>query len=196
MTNDYSLDIITELISIGFGRATEQLNRIFKGYIKLSLPQVLFPRNIDDRDFIDSGSEKQVFYFVDTRLEDGLDGTVSFAVSAEEALKLTTALVDKDVFSEDFDYLRISMLRELGNIILNSILFSIVEVADITVNFGLPEYVERFFNDYFEILASKEKHEFLISKIMFTANEQDYRIFIFFSLKEDKFQLLINRLSE
>ena len=135
------LDILTELINIGVGRAAGVLNDMLHSPVELRVPMLQALSPADLRTHYSPESESKL-----ASVQLGFKGAFSgrsLLVFPEDSISRLVALVrEGEAGSLDIDEARLGTLSEVGNIILNGVMGSIANLLHEAVHYSLPEYSE------------------------------------------------------
>ena len=186
------VDILTELINIGMGRAASSLNELLDSFISLQIPRVWVFR-------IDSIPEElakfgdNALFIVRQDFQGPFSGKVALIFPPESASSLVSLLTGEEEGSADLDSVRAGTLCEIGNILINGVLGSICNVLECTVNFSLPTYTENNIPTLLEEVISKSKEKIiLMAKTCFTIRELNIEGHFLLLLDTESFDCLIN----
>jgi chemotaxis protein CheC len=149
------LDTIRELFNIGVGRAAHTLSTMLNSFIQLEVPTVEIFSNPDYSELKKSFNLDQVST-VSMDYESSFSGSVFLMIPPESATVLVSALVNEEPGPISLDPVRAGTLCEVGNMIINSLMGSISNVLQETVNYSLPEYTE---NTFEHILQEKSEND-------------------------------------
>ena len=135
------LDILTELINIGVGRAAGVLNDMLHSPVDLRVPTV---QALSPSDLLANYSPESERKLASVQL--GFKGAFSgrsLLVFPEDSISRLVALVrEGEAGGLDIDEARLGTLSEVGNIILNGVMGSIANLLHEVVHYSLPEYSE------------------------------------------------------
>ena len=140
------LDLIKEMVNIGIGHAAASLNSLTNSHIELSLPEVEI---VNPQELVSGNSElfcKELSY-VHLGFRGLFSGTAMLAFPTEGAVKLVSTLTGEDTNSSSLDAIMAGTLNEVGNIIINSVIGSICNLLNQSLDFSLPDYVEGKLSD-------------------------------------------------
>jgi chemotaxis protein CheC len=135
------IDALRELINIGVGRAAGVLNQMVRSHIVLQIPMVrvitvgelcrIIPEMVGD-----SVAAVRLGFEGDFR------GEAELIFPPASATRLVSLLTGEEEGSPDLDAARAGTLNEVGNIVLNGVMGSVVNVLHQELRFGLPSYYE------------------------------------------------------
>jgi chemotaxis protein CheC len=140
VSND-ELDALRELLNIGVGRAAGALHGMIGRPVQLNVPLVTLvaPREVAE---LIGGAPGQPLTCVRLRFDGGLRGSADLLFPVESSRKLVALLAGGDSADAQLDAQRSSMLTEVGNILLNSLMGAITNFVRERLDYGLPIYVE------------------------------------------------------
>ena len=136
-------DALTEMVNIGVGRAAASLATMVKERIELSVPRlVTIPYHELPTQLGIAGKEMQIS-IVQQPFEGGVGGTASILFPLESARHLVSLLTNGELSAEELDLEMEAALTEVGNILINSVLGTLGNVAGVEIVFHLPQYSQR-----------------------------------------------------
>lgn len=170
---DLKYDILKEIFNIGVGKAADMLSEIVEKKIILNVPNI---------EILNSKNKKLDFY---NHFSKGLNGTLMVSsISFEEKITGEANLIfpaekmrtfinlcmkeDDDNSAEDMNFTDIDfdIIKEIGNIILNSIMGEIGNFLNVNLEYTLPK-VSIF--DYLEFKTDlKNNNDFYILMLYIT----------------------------
>ncbi len=143
--NANDIDIITELINIGMGRAANLLNQMLSAHIELRVPTVYV---LESEAALEELWQREnlptELAAVWSRFSRDFNGRTALLFPPESAAKLV-ALVSGEAYEHQsyaMDDLRIGVLTEIGNIVLNSLMSTISNLLGSNLRFSFPAYQE------------------------------------------------------
>jgi len=187
------LDLLKELINIGAGKAAGLINQMVSSHVQLELPELLvIPPG---ETLVLAGREfDEVLSAVRLGFRGAFTGWTGLVFSKSSANWLVSQLLGQTGAPPmDLDSLRIGAIQEVGNIVLNGVMGSIVNVLGESVSYFPPDYFESGIQ---EIIASGNASErvVLLIKARFRLEDgvAEGDILIFFSM--DTFESLTRSL--
>ncbi|MFP5220675.1 MAG: chemotaxis protein CheC [Acidobacteriota bacterium] len=136
-------DLLKELINIGVGKAAGLINQMVSTHVELDLPEV---RLLDSEGMAEylgrNGTE--ILSTVRLGFRGALSGWAGLVFPKPTASWLVSQLIGQELgaASMDLDSLRIGTIQEVGNIVLNGIMGSIVNILGVSVDYFPPDYFE------------------------------------------------------
>ncbi len=135
------LDVFTEFVNIGVGRAAGILNQMVCSPVTLTVPRIEVLDSCDT-----GGIEREVgsesLSTVRLTFGTGLDGTAALLFPTSGAHKFVILLTGEQPGSLDIDSLKAETLNEVGSILLNGIMGSIANLCEVHISYSVPEYME------------------------------------------------------
>jgi len=190
--SDRQVDILTELINIGMGRAAASLNELLNSFISLQIPRVWVFKIDSIPEELKKFGDSDLF-IVRQDFHGPFAGKVALIFPPDSASALVFALTEKDNSSADLDSVRASTLCEIGNILINGVLGSICNVLESTVSFSLPDYLEINIPKLLQQVISKSKEKIiLMAKTCFTIEELKIEGHFLLLLDTESFDSLID----
>jgi chemotaxis protein CheC len=132
-----TLDTLTEFINIGAGKAAQALNILFESHIGLQIPSVSFLNTIDFKDMSNSLKQKN-----NQIISMDFFGKVSGSAFVLFDLSKIIPLVQKVTGEiQDIDAISVqnSVLLEVSNILINSVVGSISNIVQAEVDYSVPQ---------------------------------------------------------
>ncbi len=136
------LEPLSEIIGIGIGKAGEVLNAMLDSHVKLSAPSLALatPANLEEQLFSRSGEKLSA---VEMSYSGDFDGSAQLVFASVDAGKLVDSITeDLQLPDLDLDSIRAGTLCEIGNIVINGLLGSIVNVLHCELEYTVPLYTE------------------------------------------------------
>ena len=137
------LDLLSEYINVGMGRAATILNGMLGSPIRLAVPKVVIvSANEAAKNLTEMGAG--ALSAVNMKFSGNFKGAVGLmfpSASAATLLQLLNLYEDVEVDS-DIDAMKSGAITEIGNILLNSVMGNLVNLMKTHLNFDLPSYSE------------------------------------------------------
>jgi chemotaxis protein CheC len=137
-----SLDAITETINIGVGKSASLLNQMTGSHIQLQIPKLSVFRFKDLKDNNWSLNGEDIMSTVMLEFQGNFSGVTAVLFPHDSAASLVMLLSGENEPGPEMDALRIETLKEVGNIIINSVMGSISNILSQHLSFSLPVYYE------------------------------------------------------
>lgn len=136
-------DLLKELINIGVGKAAGLINQMVSTHVQLELPEVRLLGAVDMTKYLGQ-SGPEILSTVRLAFRGGLSGWAGLVFPKPTASWLVSQLIGQELgaASMDLDSLRIGTIQEVGNIVLNGIMGSIVNILGVSVDYFPPDYFE------------------------------------------------------
>jgi chemotaxis protein CheC len=134
---DLHLDILTELVNIGVGRAAASLSELVGHRVELRVP-LLRTLAIEEllREF--AAEHHAVDLAVTQDFRGGLDGRAILAFPSMSAVKLGQLLSGVDGEDDELTEDLAGVLEEVGNIVLNGVLGTFGNMSSCDLNYSVP----------------------------------------------------------
>ncbi len=144
----HHIDVLKELINIGVGRAAGALNEMVNCRVNLEVPsvRVLTPLQFK-KETADLGDKKMAA--VRIGFEGPFSGTAALVIPPESASKLVNVLTGETAVATDLDSAKEETLREVGNIVINSVMGSLGNILNQYISCSLPAYIENTVKNIF-----------------------------------------------
>jgi len=137
---DEQLDALKELINIGVGRAAAMLNEMTSSRIRVRVPWIRLAEAGELESLI--GKDSRQLSAVKMGFGGPLSGSAALIFPKTEAAILVSHLTGEPADTPDIDALRAVTLTEIGNIVVNCVLGSMMNLLQQQVSFSLPCYGE------------------------------------------------------
>ena len=139
LSNDQT-DALTEVVSIGVGRAAAVLNGMIDSHIKLQVP---FVKIVSMKDLVSQtdGGQEQALSAVRLAFMGPFAGTAALVFPPDSASKLVSVLIGEEPGSSALDSEMVGTLTEVGNIVMNGVMGSIGNVLDKRIDYAVPSYM-------------------------------------------------------
>ncbi|HZK30214.1 MAG TPA: chemotaxis protein CheX [Methanoregula sp.] len=137
-----SLDAITETINIGVGKSASLLNKMTGSHIRLQVPKLSVVRFKDLEKTSWNLSADQKISSVLLEFQGNFSGVTAIIFPPESATSLVMLLSGENEPGPEMDAIRMETLKEVGNIIINSIMGSISNILSQHLSFSIPVYYE------------------------------------------------------
>lgn len=131
-------DMLTELVNIGIGRAAHALSEMVDSRVGLRVPHVCVRETSMDR------ARDRDASIVTQAFSGGVDGVAYLRFAVSSARQLVAVLTNAPTQSAELDVEREAVITEVGNIVVNSILGAMGNLASFDLTFDLPKYSERW----------------------------------------------------
>ncbi|WP_317933317.1 hypothetical protein [Halioxenophilus sp. WMMB6] len=134
--NELETDAALEIMNISVGRACNSLALMTGSEVYLSIPEIAF--NYFDSDYL---GDMDICSAVSQRFRGDMNGVTMIFFPIDMAQKLMVAFIGShNTEGIDLEVLERDALLEIGNIILNACIGSMVNLLDCKLNAELPSY--------------------------------------------------------
>jgi len=189
--SEIQMDALKEIINIGVGKSSGVLSKLINKRIRLQVPYIKLLTYSELKDEFKKELKSfngNILSAVKMTFKGILSGLVELVFPRESAIQFVELLSDKESFTEDMNLLFSTTLKEVGNIVLNSLMGTITNLLGIRLRFTLPKYIEDIPEKLVEI-NDYENLFIILIKAQFTIKDTDiYGDFIIamevYSLKE------------
>ncbi|SFH62761.1 chemotaxis protein CheC [Pseudobutyrivibrio sp. OR37] len=135
--NEKYFDVLKEIGNIGAGNATTAIANMLGLRIDMSVPEVAFLPVEDLGSAI--GSEDEIIVGILLGVEEDIDGSMMFLMDMTSAHHIVNKLMMRDMsYSEPFDEMDLSAIKEVGNIIAGSYLSALSGLTNLTIVPSVP----------------------------------------------------------
>lgn len=202
MISEEAKDTIKELLNIYIGQAASLLSEMVNKKINLSIPQVNF---ID----INSSREHIIENLPQFFREPLMASTISFGdkIIGSAKLVFSTSKIKHLVFlctgedieedeydSDDFNDTDLDVLKEIGNVILNSFLGGFSNLVEIKLDYTIPEIVMYNSKEDKELLFKASDVCIIVSYVSFNIDETKIDGAILCTFAFESVPFLLNKL--
>ena len=124
---DDQIDTLKELVNIGMGQAAGVLNEMVSAHIKLSVPlvEIVSLSGLNHKLQLLS---KDRLAKVQINFNGPFSGTAAMVLAPASAVNLVATLTGEQPGTPDLDSVRAGTLSEVGNIVINGVMGTIVNV--------------------------------------------------------------------
>lgn len=137
--SELHLDALTEVFSIGAGRAALSLSEIVGDEVRISVPsvQVINSKDINSTSLsLNSGR----FGAVTQHFSGPFNAEAVLLFTEEQALKIVSDMMGSRMSLEELAEFEHEAMCELGNIILNACLSAMADILNFSLESSLPDY--------------------------------------------------------
>lgn len=136
--NEESLDILTELVNIGVGRAAASLSDLIGMRVDLTVPRVRLDR-VDHPCFESEDGSQPGATVVIQEFQGAISGRSALVLPQASGLSLAHLLIGAEEVSDELDVELTGVLLEVGNILLNSVMGSLANAVQDNLEYTVPE---------------------------------------------------------
>lgn len=144
---DFDLEPLTEIVGIGIGKAAEVLNTMLSSHVRLSVPSLVLaePEELEGLLFF-RGEES--LSAVEMGFSGDFEGSAQLVFASRDAGKLVDCLTnDLPAPEGDLDSIRAGTLCEIGNIVINALIGTVVNLLRAQLSYTVPLYSEGSLGD-------------------------------------------------
>ncbi|WP_028236306.1 chemotaxis protein CheC [Pseudobutyrivibrio sp. MD2005] len=135
--NSKYFDVLKEIGNIGAGNATTAIANMLGLRIDMSVPEVAFLPVEELGSAI--GAEDEIIVGILLGVEEDIDGSMMFLMDMASAHHIVNKLMMRDdSYSEPFDEMDLSAIKEVGNIIAGSYLSALSGLTNLTIVPSVP----------------------------------------------------------
>ena len=135
--NSKYYDVLKEIGNIGAGNATTAIANMLGLRIDMSVPEVAFLPVEELGSAI--GAEDEIIVGILLGVEEDIDGSMMFLMDMASAHHIVNKLMMRDdSYSEPFDEMDLSAIKEVGNIIAGSYLSALSGLTNLTIVPSVP----------------------------------------------------------
>ena len=134
-------DALTEVLNMGMGRASGMLNELTQAHVGLRVPEVRvitsseIDENMEELGWDNIAGVKMTF-------DGSFYGTAAIVFPASSAAALADVLMEEESGDSDLDSVRVSVLTEVGNIIINGVMGTIGNFLHEPLQYAIPSFAE------------------------------------------------------
>lgn len=141
-------DALAEIFNIGVGKAASVLSHMTEKKVELITPKIDLIPQVEMANHLHMNGVKIASVRMD--FYGDYQGSSAIFFPEASALKLVNLLTQEDEDSEDFDGILTETLKEVGNIVVNSVLGSLSNILNCRLEYSLPSYTKNSFENVFE----------------------------------------------
>jgi chemotaxis protein CheC len=171
LLNDRQIDFFKDTFNMGVGKGVQVLNSMLNSNIILNVPEIYYVNN-----------PREIF----TKLEDSvstvnlkfdgiLKGDCQLLFPSESALKLVKNVTGQmyDGIETDFDAMSEGVIKEIGNIVLNSVMGVLGNTLNINLVYSVPTFTECAMEELLSIDFAEKSTVGVIGRIEFKIEAMD-----------------------
>ncbi len=164
--NEGQIDALTECINIGMGHAAGTLHDMLGAHINLRVPRIVV---VPIDQVTTAFAQEQGFDVSAVRMKfaGAFQGSAVLLFPNPSAQKLVQLLTGADEPTDDTNVLRSGTLIEVGNIILNGVMGSIVNLMKSPLQFVVPYYTEGRIEQLLHSFAEGQSTHLIIASTTF-----------------------------
>ncbi|MBL6986753.1 MAG: chemotaxis protein CheC [Methylobacter sp.] len=138
--SELHLDALTEIFSIGAGRAALSLSEIVGDEVRISVPSVQIINAEDINPVTLSLTDTGRFGAVSQHFSGPFNAEALLLFTEDQALKIISDMMGSQMSNEELAEFEHEAMCELGNIILNACLSSMADILNFVLESSLPDY--------------------------------------------------------
>lgn len=164
------LDALQELLNMGVGRAADSLNQMTEKPIRLQTPKIQIGTMQDlVSGFILGESDK--LSAIRLPFCGAFSGSAFIVFLSDGAAQLVNHLTGEAGNLESLDVLKEATLTEVGNILLNGVMGTVVNVLNQPLTYSVPTYIEASMENLLEMDSSQASEYILWTQTQCTIEE-------------------------
>ena len=185
------IDALKELINIGVGRAAGVLNQMVSAHIKLQVPRIQI---ITLRDLAEETKNigTDMLATVQIRFKGLFSGNAAMVMAPDSAAKLVSVLTSEEIGTADLDAVRAGTLTEVGNIVINGVMGSIVNILDQQLTFSLPDFTEDSIENLFGSKRNDSNTTVMSARTRLLIEQLRIKCDLIIFFKMDSFDVLLS----
>jgi len=178
------MDVFREVASIASAHASSALSEMLKRKIELKLPEVTF---ISSQDVFKDIPESKPVVSVEIKLLSGIPGKVSLVLEEKGAYELIDRLykAKKEASSGSFTEMGLSLIKEIGNIVVGSYTGALGIFLNILILPSIPTLVSGTFYDVMKSIVTPQEKFILLIEALFKEEGGQIKGRIYFALTEE-----------
>ncbi len=190
------LDALREISSIATGNAATSLSTMLGKKVDITIPNVEVETLGKVPDLL--GGWDKIVSVIHFYVKGQVKGSILLVLSSSETLRLVNVLTgQKPAHIESLDYMGISALKELGNIVAGSYIRVLAQGLKIKMTYSIPGFAHDMLGAILDqILAqlSQETEHAVIMESEFLVREEVYRGYLIFILTPKAVSAIIESL--
>ncbi len=138
---DERMEVLTELVNIGIGRAGASLSEMVERRVQLQVPRL---NMVDGEYLLESIADlDQNFSMVEQRFRGEFNGVAALMFRVDSASSMVCLLMGEEApDADELEAEKESILTEVGNVLINGIMGSMSNVFKERLHYDVPEYDE------------------------------------------------------
>lgn len=157
----YDIDKLSEFINIGVGHAAGILNDLIGKRIKLSVPSVhVYARENINQALTSFGTGQ--YSTVTQNFAGDFSGSASLLFPSSSSKRFVDLVADSIGSDTSNDAIRISTLKEIGNILISSVMGTITNMINSHIRLSLPDFFESQINDLIQKIDTRQSFEIIV----------------------------------
>ncbi len=203
--NSLMYDVLREIFNIGVGKAASMLSEIVDKRIMLDIPNIIILESEDKEEITKhfSALPQGALMVSSIKFGDQLTGEANLLFPANKMRTFVNLCMDQPEYTEGdnlvFTDMDLDVIREIGNIMLNSIIGEIGNILDVSLKYTLPK-VKIFDKDNLKNdIKSKEEFCILLLYVTFVIADVKIEGAIIINLTLDslkELQKMINKMED
>ncbi len=166
--DEYRIEMLSELINIGAGRAAGMLNSLTGRHISLGVTRAGMP---GAEDSTPATAAEAACSFVKIRFQGELSGCGFFIIPSVSVPQLATAFAGGESMGGDTSGVSDAALQELGNILLNSVIGTLGNLTGLNLTFTAPVCGEGSKTEIIELSGQPESAAGILARTSFTIED-------------------------
>lgn len=166
--NEQRLDVLTELINMGIGRAASVMNQMLTQKVQLQPPSVKLMSLAEFLSTVQSQSKE--YSTVKMDFSGMYNGSCALIFPPQSAANLVSVLVGEEEATNELNSVKSSTLSEVGNIVINSVLGSLAKNTNNKFDYSLPIYKEGDIKSFLLLTDKKENMNVLMVRTQFVVS--------------------------
>ncbi len=194
---DYSPDIIREIINVGIGEAADALSKLINARVFIKVPDVRIMPTKDVHAYIRDMLESLGVYTAQDFTGSIQGKTILFYTKAC-SISLLNAVAGQSLKFSSLSESGIATLNEIGNIIMGSCISEISNMIGGSISFDIPEATVEISDTYFQNLLMElgRLDKAIVVRNEMQIKEKDVHGYLFVLLSFEDFNQVIDRLLE
>ncbi|MDH5381034.1 MAG: hypothetical protein OEW75_09280 [Cyclobacteriaceae bacterium] len=147
MLSELEKDLLIEIINIGVGKASANLSEILNARIQLEVPSI---KLMDYQTLLkEYNNHSQPNTKVMLKFSGTMTGSTEMVLSEKNADSIVAHTMGIPATDPGFFEAKREIISEIGNIVLNSVIGNLSNSMEATVEYQVPQYLEKS-NDFIE----------------------------------------------
>ena len=147
-------DIMKEIANIGASNAATSLSKLLQRKVGINVPEIDMPKFKELSDFLGGGDK--IVSAVLVNITGQIDGMIMYIMTEESSCALVNKFLHKNYSSfSEFQEMEMSVLKEVGNILLSTYLTAVSKLLNLRINQSVPEHSIDMANALLSVPASE-----------------------------------------
>ncbi len=138
--NEIQIDALTEIMNLGIGVAASSLSEMVDEEVEMNIPLLrVVSRQDVSKELSDQCPDGMSYVFQD--FSGSFSGRSALLFPVQQSFSLVKALLKDVIIDDDLTEMEREALSEVGNVILNACIATLVNTLEVPIEVEIPQYV-------------------------------------------------------